>query len=451
MIDGDDLTGLLNEVRAGQRRAVARAITLVESTKPDHLETKARFLDGLLAHGADREPSVSPTVRLGISGTPGVGKSTLIESIGLKLIAEGHRVAVLAVDPTSSISRGSILGDKTRMPRLTAAPEAFIRPSPSGQAIGGITASTGAAIMVCEAAGFDVLLIETMGVGQSEHAVADVTDLFLLLHSPGGGDELQGIKRGVMELADRVAVTKADGDLLPAAGRARTELLSALHLMRPKPGRGPTPVDLCSAATGEGIDDLLVGLFEQHAAIRADGQLAELRSDQLIEQLWAAFDHALRRRTGDSPAFDSAVRKATAAVRAGDRSPLAAALELVRTASNPSREINAITLAVSDMARSVRFYGDLGFPLLYGGPDTEFTSLAHGSNAVNLQLAGADSAVSPWGRVILYVPDPDAVYERAQVRGLAPSTSPTDAPWGERYFHISDPDGHELSFARPLH
>ena len=213
---------------AGDRRALARAITLIESRRPEHQEQAEQLLGRLL-------PATGKAVRLGISGTPGAGKSTFIEALGAHLIEQGHQVAVLAVDPSSRRSGGSILGDKTRMQRLAQAPEAFIRPSPAGGTLGGVTRRTREAALACEAAGFDVVVIETVGVGQSESAVADMVDSFLLLLAPGGGDELQGIKRGIVELADLVVINKADGELLAAALRAQADYRAALQLLRPRP------------------------------------------------------------------------------------------------------------------------------------------------------------------------------------------------------------------------
>src|SRR6201992_2868198 len=212
---------------AGDRRSLARAITLVESTKAADRDKAESLLSDLLPHAGK-------AIRLGISGAPGAGKSTFIEAFGTYLTGEGHKVAVLAVDPSSRRSGGSILGDKTRMEKLARDPHAFIRPSPAGATLGGVARRTREAMLLAEAAGFDVVLVETVGVGQSETAVADMTDLFVLLASPGGGDDLQGIKRGVMELADLLIVTKADGDLMAAANRAASDYQAALHLMRPR-------------------------------------------------------------------------------------------------------------------------------------------------------------------------------------------------------------------------
>src|SRR5881628_1037098 len=217
---------LAADVRAGDRRALAKAITLVESTRPDHEEAAQRLLGLLLPH-------TGGAVRVGVSGVPGVGKSTFIEALGLYLIGLGKRVAVLAVDPSSALSGGSILGDKTRMPRLAAAPDAFIRPSPSAGSLGGVTRRTREALLVCEAAGYDVVLVETVGVGQSEYAVASMVDFFLVLMLAGAGDELQGMKRGILELADAVAINKADGDNTTPAAHAAAQYRSALNLLRP--------------------------------------------------------------------------------------------------------------------------------------------------------------------------------------------------------------------------
>ena len=238
--DGD----LADAVRAGDRRALARAITLVESTRRDHRADAVALLDAIL-------PATGTATRVGISGAPGAGKSTFIEALGLHLVDAGHRVAVLAVDPSSARSGGSILGDKTRMEQLSRRPEAFIRPSPSGGTLGGVARRTREALLVCEAAGFDVVLVETVGVGQSEVAVAGMVDLFVLLLAPGAGDELQGVKRGIVELADLIVVNKADGDLLDPARHTAADYAHALHLVRSRPttarSTGCAPVRRCSA------------------------------------------------------------------------------------------------------------------------------------------------------------------------------------------------------------
>ncbi len=234
---------------AGERRALARAITLVESTRYDH---RCQALE-LLEH-IRHSPQA---LRIGLSGTPGVGKSTFIESFGLRLTGQGLRVAVLAVDPSSARSGGSILGDKTRMERLSRDPSAFIRPSPSRTALGGVARRTREAVMLCEAAGFDVVLIETVGVGQSETMVAEMSDLFVLLLAPAGGDELQGVKRGIMEIADLILINKADGDLLPAANRTRADYAGALRLLRKRAQdpEGYPRAQLVSSLEGNGMDE----------------------------------------------------------------------------------------------------------------------------------------------------------------------------------------------------
>jgi LAO/AO transport system kinase len=243
------LQALAERVLDGDRRALSRAITLIESRRPDHQEQAEKLIERLL-------PATGKAVRLGISGTPGAGKSTFIEALGRRVIGEGQRIAVLAVDPSSRRSGGSILGDKTRMQRLAQAPEAFIRPSPAGHTLGGVTRRTRAAALACEASGFDLIVIETVGVGQSESAVADMVDCFLLLLAPGGGDELQGIKRGIVELADLVVVNKADGDLLAAASAARADYQAALHLLRPATPAWTPEVLTCSALHDQGIEEV---------------------------------------------------------------------------------------------------------------------------------------------------------------------------------------------------
>jgi len=245
-----DISDLANRVIAGERRALARAITLIESARSDHREQATALLEAV--KGAGRQ-----ALRIGLSGTPGVGKSTFIEAFGVMLTGQGKRVAVLAVDPSSTRSGGSILGDKTRMERLSRDPNAFIRPSPSQTALGGVARRTREAVMLCEAAGFDIVLIETVGVGQSETMVADMSDLFILLLAPAGGDELQGVKRGIMEIADMILINKADGDLLPAAMRTCADYAGALRLLRKRaqdPDGFPKAM-LVSALSGKGLND----------------------------------------------------------------------------------------------------------------------------------------------------------------------------------------------------
>jgi LAO/AO transport system kinase len=271
---------LVAALKAGDRRALARAITLVESTRPDHRAAATALLANLTAE-ADN------TIRVGISGVPGVGKSTFIERLGNHVIGEGHRVAVLAVDPSSTVSGGSILGDKTRMPELTAREEAFIRPSPAGKTLGGVTRRTREAILLCEAAGFDVVIVETVGVGQSETAVADMTDMFVLLLLPGGGDELQGIKRGIIELADLIVVNKADGEMEQAAGRAAADYQSALQFMRSRHDDWKVPVQTCSALTGANIAEVWSTIREFHREMSTRGAVGACRAEQARSWMWS--------------------------------------------------------------------------------------------------------------------------------------------------------------------
>ncbi|KAJ1970519.1 hypothetical protein H4R35_005817, partial [Dimargaris xerosporica] len=259
-----DVQELYQAIRQGQRAALSRAITLVESTKYEHQKQATELLQLALAEStanATATPTSQPTTpsplafRIGLSGSPGVGKSTFIEAFGTQLTEMGHRLAVLAVDPSSVITGGSILGDKTRMPNLSRNPQAYIRPSPSRGTLGGVAKNTHESMLLCEAAGYDICLVETVGVGQSETMVADMVDMFILLVPPGGGDELQGLKKGVMELADMVIVNKADGELLNAACRAKMEYTSALKFMHPRTPEWRVPVTMVSAMTGKGLPE----------------------------------------------------------------------------------------------------------------------------------------------------------------------------------------------------
>jgi LAO/AO transport system kinase len=268
---------LAERVMAGDRRAVAKAITLVESLSRDHEQRAQRLLELVL-------PQTGRATRVGVSGVPGVGKSTLIEALGLHLVGQGHRVAVLAVDPSSALSGGSILGDKTRMPRLAAAPAAFIRPSPTQGTLGGVARRTREAIWVCEAAGYDVVLIETVGVGQSEFVVSDMVDVFVLLLLAGAGDELQGIKRGIMELADVCAVNKADGDNRERAERAAADAHGALGLLHP--GRAPKVLTI-SALSARGVGELWDAVVQRRAELARAGALEQRRADQEKRWFWA--------------------------------------------------------------------------------------------------------------------------------------------------------------------
>jgi LAO/AO transport system kinase len=284
-----NLQTLADGVLAGHRPSLARAITLIESTRPDHRANADALLEKLLPHSGN-------SVRIGISGVPGVGKSTFIESFGTHVINCGHRVAVLAVDPSSKRSGGSILGDKTRMEELSREEKAFIRPSPSGGTLGGVARRTREALLVCEAAGFDVIVVETVGVGQSETAVADMVDMFLLLLVPGGGDELQGIKKGIVEMADAIVVNKADGDLAAAAQRAARDYQNALHLLRPSSQHWSPPVLLCSALSNKGIDEVWTTVERYHDVLGRAGEIATKRTSQARAWMWDEIQENLMMR-----------------------------------------------------------------------------------------------------------------------------------------------------------
>ncbi len=310
-------------VASGDRRALARAITLAESTKPADRAEAERLLTRLL-------PRAGRAMRLGISGAPGAGKSTFIEAFGQHLTGLGLKVAVLAVDPSSRRSGGSILGDKTRMEKLARDPNAFIRPSPAGTTLGGVARRTREAMLLVEAAGFDVVIVETVGVGQSETAIADMADLFVLLVSPGGGDDLQGIKRGVMELADFVIVTKADGDLTAAAKRAEADYHGALHLMRPKYGALPPRVMSVSALKGVGIAQAWQALQAFHKALVDGGHLARLRAEQARRWFWGEVEAVLTDAILSDPETAREAAQVEADVVAGRALPDAAARALLR-------------------------------------------------------------------------------------------------------------------------
>lgn len=318
----DTASALIEGIRAGDRRSLARAITLAESTRDDHRALADEVLQTLL-------PDTGRSRRIGISGPPGVGKSTFIEAFGLHILDQGHRLAVLAIDPSSRRTGGSILGDKTRMAELSHRTEAFIRPSPGSGHLGGVARRTREAMLLCEAAGFDVILVETIGVGQSEVAVADMVDLFTLLVSPAGGDELQGIKRGIMELADLVIVNKADGDLAAAAGRTRADYAGAVHLLRPKWQAWATEVMSCSALNSSGIDDIwsAVGAFTD--AVTASGELAEARSTQATAWLWSEISDTLLDRFRADPGVADLLHEAETAVATGHQTPTHAARQLL--------------------------------------------------------------------------------------------------------------------------
>lgn len=312
-----ELSGLGSSLCAGDRRALARAITLIESTRLDHRQAADRLIELIM-------PRTGGAIRLGITGTPGVGKSTFIEAFGSYLTALGRRVAVLAVDPSSARSGGSILGDKTRMERLSRDPNAFIRPSPAGRTLGGVARRTREAMLLLEAAGFDVVLVETVGVGQSETAVSDMVDMFLLLLAPAGGDELQGIKRGIMELADLVVVNKADGDLEAQARLTAADYAGALRLMRPKTAAWTPAVVLASALRGVGMDGVWAAVQRHRAALDGAGELAQLRARQALAWMWAEIGESLRDAFRQHPAVAADLPAIEGDVGAGRLSPSAA-------------------------------------------------------------------------------------------------------------------------------
>jgi LAO/AO transport system kinase len=315
-------------VRGGDRAILARALTLIESSSPRHQPLAEDLLTRLLPH-------TGQSVRVGISGPPGVGKSTFIEALGLHLVGRRLRVAVLAVDPSSGVSGGSILGDKTRMPRLAAHPSAYIRPSPSAGTLGGVARKTREAMLVCEAAGYNVVLIETVGVGQSETVVADMTDCFLALMLPGAGDELQGIKRGLLELVDVIAVNKADGPARPAAELAAEQYRTALQSLA---GRhdDPPAVLTCSALHQEGVDAVWGAVERRHARLIAGGKLAERRRRQDLRWLWALVEERLRQAVHSHPGVRAIRDDLERQVLAGAVPAAAAARRLLEAFSHPT-------------------------------------------------------------------------------------------------------------------
>lgn len=319
-----DVPALVEGVLAGDRRFVARAITLVESRRADHRERAQELLVELLPHvGAAR--------RVGISGVPGVGKSTFIDSLGVSLTAAGHRVAVLAVDPSSARSGGSILGDKTRMARLAADPAAFVRPSPTSGTLGGVAQATRESMVVVEAAGHDVVLVETVGVGQSEVTVAEMVDSFLFLTLARTGDQLQGIKRGILELADVIAVNKADGPAAADARKAARELAGAIRMLRGRGAGWDVPVLTCAGLTGEGLDEVWAKLVEHQDRMRASGEFEERRRAQQVRWTWQLVRDSLEHRLRAHPGVRGLAPELEKAVLAGELTPALAARQLLET------------------------------------------------------------------------------------------------------------------------
>ncbi len=316
-----DVARLARAIRSGDRATLARAITLIESKRADHGKAAHRLVQELL-------PATGRAIRLGITGAPGTGKSTTIDALGTHLTGRGHKVAVLAVDPSSTRTGGSILGDKTRMARLSQDPNAFIRPSPSSGTLGGVAAKTRETMLICEAAGFDVVIVETVGIGQSETAVADMTDFFLALMIAGAGDELQGIKKGVVELADMIAVNKADGDNVGRARQAAAEYRAALNILSPRSPNWSPPVIAYSALTGDGIAELWRNVTAHRDKMTASSELTSRRREQQVKWMWSMLEERLTARLRSDPAIRAKVRAAEVAVAAGRLAPTLAVDEI---------------------------------------------------------------------------------------------------------------------------
>ena len=302
---------------------LARAITLIESKRADDRQAAHRLVQDLL-------PETGKAARVGITGAPGVGKSMTIDTLGTLLTSRGHKVAVLAVDPSSTRTGGSILGDKTRMARLATDPNAFVRPSPAAGTLGGVAAKTRESMLLCEAAGFDVVLVETVGVGQSETAVADMTDFFLVLMLPGAGDELQGLKKGLVELADMIAVNKADGDNVQRAKAAAAEYRAALHIITPRSPNWTPPVVTYSALTGAGVADLWGQIIAHRERMQGTGELQARRREQQVKWMWTMLEERLFARLRSDPALKAKLRQTEAAVAAGKLAPTLAVEEIAR-------------------------------------------------------------------------------------------------------------------------
>ncbi len=324
MMTPEDPSYYVDGVLGGDRRTLARTITLIESTLPGHRELARQIVDRLVSHAGK-------AVRLGITGVPGVGKSTFIESFGTMLVEDGHRVAVLAVDPSSKRSGGSILADKTRMEKLAVEPNAFIRPSPSGGTLGGVAKKTRETMLVCEAAGFDVMIVETVGVGQSETTVASMVDFFLVLMIAGAGDELQGMKKGVLELADAIAINKADGDNVKKAERARKEYENALHYLRPATPTWTPPVLTCSAKdeNRRGIREIWDTVLDHRRRLGKTSELEEKRRRQAVDWMWDLISEGLQDRFRTHPAVKRRLSTLQQEVEKGATAPTAAAAALL--------------------------------------------------------------------------------------------------------------------------
>lgn len=322
----EDANYYIDGVLEKNRRIIAKTITLVESSLSSHQKKAKAIIDALL-------PYSGKALRIGITGVPGVGKSAFIESFGMMLLKDEHRIAVLAVDPSSKKSGGSVMGDKTRMERLSVEECAFIRPSPSGGTLGGVARKTRETMIVCEAAGFDVMIVETVGVGQSETTVASMVDFFLVLMLSGAGDELQGIKKGVLELADAIAITKADGDNIEKSKRARKEYETALHLINPSSSIWLPPVTTCSAIKIEGIENIWDIILDHREKLKSTGEFEEKRKKQSIEWMWSLVEEGLKEQFYKNSAVKAMLPKITKEVERGKIAPTAAAFELLSSFS----------------------------------------------------------------------------------------------------------------------
>jgi len=322
-----DASYYIEGVLANNRRILARTITLIESSHPDHQDIGKDIVSQLL-------PKTGNAVRLGVTGVPGVGKSTFIESLGMLLVGKGQRIAVLAVDPSSSRSGGSVMADKTRMEKLSAHGNAFIRPSPSGGTLGGVARKTRETMIICEAAGFDTLIVETVGVGQSETTVASMVDFFLVLMLAGAGDELQGIKRGVLELADAVAINKADGDNIKRAEKARKEYETALHLLGAKSSAWSPPVLTCSAFELSSIEKIWETIMVHQQKMTVTGEMHLKRRQQAIDWMWFLVEEGLKERFYQHPKIQKRLKDIVFRVEKGEITPTTAARELLFIVDN---------------------------------------------------------------------------------------------------------------------
>ena len=322
MMKQKDPNYYIDGILSKNRRALAKTITLVESSLPEDESLSAIVIDKLL-------PYTGNAVRLGITGVPGVGKSTFIESLGMFLIKKEHRVAVLAIDPSSKRSGGSILADKTRMEKLSVEERAFIRPSPSGGTLGGVARKTRETMLVCEAFGYDVIIVETVGVGQSETTVASIVDFFLVLMLAGAGDELQGIKKGILELADAVVINKSDGDNIEKANIARKQYENALHFLNPASLNWTPPVLICSAMNITGIKEIWDAVLLNREKLMLSNELAARRKKQSLDWMWALIEEGLKLRFNQNEKIKAKLPKMTAAVNKGAIDPTAAAMELL--------------------------------------------------------------------------------------------------------------------------